>query len=141
MRLTISPMLSVFDVGVTVTRATTADTVTVAAATSPPALTLMFVVPAPTPVADTDEPVVALRLAIDAFTVLHVNVTPDINAFDASNACAVKHVEAPIDMLGFVGLMVTRAIAGAPATVPDTSDDSALCAPPVLNARTAKKYS
>jgi len=125
-RLTVSPTLSVFDVGVTVTRVTTGETVTVAAATCPPALTLMFVVPAPAPVAETEEPVVALNAAIDALTVLHVKVTPDITTFDASNACAVKLADDPTEMFAVVGVIVTRVTAGETTTVA-----AAVC-PPAL---------
>jgi hypothetical protein len=101
----------------------------------------MLVVPAPAPVADTEEPVVALNVAIEALTVLHVKVTPDINAFDASNACAVKLADVPTAIFADAGVTVTRdTVAVEEATVADTSADNPLCTPPLLYARSAKKY-
>ena len=101
-------------------------TVIAAVADCPPALTVTTVLPAVEPVTDTAAPVVALRAPTDALEELQLNATPLRRLFDASYACAVKLDDAPVLTDALDGETVTRAIAAAAATVPDTSADSTL---------------
>jgi hypothetical protein len=116
-RFVVSPTFIVAVVGVTVTRATAVVTVSDAVADVPPLLTVMTLLPAAEPVADTVAPDVALKAPTDAFDVVQANVMPLRTLFDASKAWAVKLADAPGAIEALEGVTATRATAAVTASV------------------------